>query len=91
VQLRALITSLDIKRALSQVGIVDSIQGLRIAWRLPENHSTLQRSPPAFREHFVDQRAILDYEQVSIEDAASFARSILQCAAASAESACAFE
>ena len=69
----ALCNVLDIERALSQVGIIDSIQGLGVSrGDFLENPFHIAKIGLQLPKHFVDQRAVLDYEQVSIEDGSIF-------------------
>src|SRR6266478_9724476 len=64
---------LDIERALSQVGIVDFIQGLGVpCCDFLENPFHVAKISLQLPEYFIDQRAVFDYEQMRIKDSGIF-------------------
>ena len=64
---------LDIERALAQIGIIDFGQGLGVMrGDFLKNPLDIAKVGLQFPQHFVDQCAILNHEQMSVEDCGIF-------------------
>ena len=60
----------DVQRALAEVGVVDLAEGLGVAvGDALEDLLDVELVPREGAQHFVDERAILDHEEVRVEDA----------------------